>query len=164
MGLWYTLTILLNVLSAGLIVVVFALLKRQNTLKQDIRRLQKEWLEWRALSVTSPTSEGREFSQSDSGTYVSESHVQEPAIDFSQNIRARAVFANDWGHIASTCAGATSGGIREKPAKSLKSETLGTPVDRFSKARELLRQGHGMKEVAVVTGLSYSELVLLSKT
>jgi hypothetical protein len=168
MGLWLGLTILLNVLSAVLIVVVFALVKKQTGLRQDILRIQKEWVQWRAMGLANHSS-----TQSASmdhirlrpeteapaamGAYVSEHQIQEPAIEFSQTVRTRGMLGDDWG----------ASGIREKAAKSLqsevKAETLGETTDRFSKARELLRQGHGMKEVAVVTGLSYSELALLSK-
>ncbi|HVJ64537.1 MAG TPA: hypothetical protein VM901_04720 [Bdellovibrionota bacterium] len=173
MGLWLSLTILLNALSAVLIVVVFALVKRQSALRQDIQRLQKEWIQWRAMgmpmapvAMSSGISEVPEMAEADEPRhYVSEHQIQEPAIDFNQAVRPRATFSDDWAQPMNleTPAAAVTGGIREKPAKSLKSETLGEPVDRFGKARELLRQGHGMKEVAIVTGLSYSELALLSK-
>ena len=163
MGAWLGLTVLLNVLSGILIVVVFALMKRQSGLRQDIQRIQKEWIQWRAMGMPStaphsaqPHSSASVASPESAGAYVSEHQIQEPAINFQQNVRVRGVYASDWGKSA--------GGIREKAAKSLTSETLGEPTDRFAKARELLRQGHGMKEVAVVTGLSYSELSLLSKT
>lgn len=165
MGLWLSLTVLLNVLSAVLIVVVFALVKRQSGIRQDIQRLQKEWIQWSALGV--PQQPQRAFAVSEevnpsaeeNASYISETQSPEPTISFSQNVRPRTpLFNDDWG-------ASSGGGIREKAAKSLKSESIGEqPVDRFTKARELLRQGHGMKEVAVVTGLSYSELALLSKT
>ena len=172
MGLWLSLTILLNALSAVLIVVVFALVKRQSALRQDILRIQKEWIQWRAMgmpatpvAMSSGVTEVVESAEAEEPRhYVSEHQIQEPAIDFSQAVRPRATFTDDWAQPMSLeTPAAVAGGIREKPAKSLKSETLGEPVDRFAKARELLRQGHGMKEVAIVTGLSYSELALLSK-
>lgn len=162
MGLWMSFTALLNVLSAILLVAVFALIKKQAALKQDILRIQKEWIQWRATTTPQPeitiaedSSAAEVFLQASEGPYISEHQVKEPSI--AQSVRARSHFGDDWRPSA--------GGIREKAAKSLKSETLGDqPGDRFSKARELLRQGHGMKEVAVVTGLSYSELALISKT
>lgn len=168
MGLWLSLTITLNVLSAVLILVVFALVKKQASLKEDIRRIQKEWVQWRAMTSSGqrvdldPSQQPSEASNADQGHYVSERQVSEPVIDVSslfQGVRPRATFGDDWKSSSS------GGGIREKSAKSLNSESLGErPTDKFTKARELLRQGHGMKDVAVVTGLSYSELALLSKT
>lgn len=177
MGLWLSLTIALNVLSAILILVVFALMKRQSALRQDILRIQKEWIQWRALGAPSLAAPDATAANSThhasslnetapSGNYVSEHHVSEPALGsletpVYQSVRSRSAIGDDW---KSSASGSGGSWLREKAAKSLRSETVGESGDRFGKARELLRQGHGMKEVAVVTGLSYSELALISKT
>jgi len=139
MSLYLGLTVILNLVCAVLVLAIFAMAKKLQNLSAEISVLKsKVYLE------------KEEYIQEE------EAHVYEPELKSlpSQIIQSRTRVEDDW----------KPGELREKEARSLNSETLGESTDKFTRARQLLAQGHGMKEVSVVTGLSFSELSLISKT